>query len=121
MNKGASSASQFVMQLPDIRLDCLRVSMNQGVRAENEIERPVLNHVQGAPVVLEVGDVRSISESPFTVLDASWRQVHDNQMIAPTATLGSALKSRELPAVLDVGRSAMIKRQKETPNPAHRE
>jgi hypothetical protein len=26
-----------------------------------------------------------------------------------------------LPAVLDVGRSAMIKRQKETPNPAHRE
>src|SRR5437867_7246986 len=93
MNEAGSANTELSTQLEHIRSHRLGISMNQRIKAEDEIDRLVLDHIERAPIVHVVPQVVQMTEARATRGDAGRHEVNQGQTsglgleeLRPTAT-----------------------------------
>src|SRR4051794_21276216 len=82
MDEAESVRFQLAGELAEVCLDDVRLGVNERVKAEYEIKRVILDHLEGAAVIDVVLDVAGIGEALPAVVDALGRQVDDEQSVA---------------------------------------
>jgi len=82
MNETFAADFQLRSKLAQVRFDHVAVRMHKGIETENEIDRGVGNHRQGATVIQDAVDMRMTRETLLTRFDTVVRFINGPHLVA---------------------------------------
>jgi len=101
MEEADSARLQLAGELAHVGVEDVGFGVHEGIEAEGEVDRAVLDHLQRAAVVDVVLDVGRIREPCLAAIDALFGHVDDDQSLAeilqvlgPAPVPGSDLENR---------------------------